>query len=268
MRVLICITALVLVAALAAGTAYADSWGQAYIKQIAYGYVGFSSVRADFTYDDGGGVPGYDGAPSSTYAHWDENYWSDNVYTGQYGFDLDPAKSSWIANKLLKDPFYAYCTDLVQNPGDWSYYDLRPLEEAPIGGGVGPMGTTKANALRELFGTVKPGILIGNANHEAFAACVWEIVYEKPGVAYNLASGWLQVGALTSGSLAQGWLNGITWNTSEYDNGVFAITSPGKQDFALTNPDLGGYIPEPVTMAGLMLGIGSIAGYARRRRTA
>jgi hypothetical protein len=40
-----------------------------------------------------------------------------------------------------------------------------------------------------------------------------------------------------------------------------ALSNTSGQDFLVV-------VPEPVTMAGLMLGIGSLVGYARKRRTA
>jgi hypothetical protein len=50
---------------------------------------------------------------------------------------------------------------------------------------------------------------------------------------------------------------------------VLALSNAEQQDFAFTSPGAGGrIIPEPVTMAGLMLGIGSVVTYVRKRRMA
>jgi len=246
---------------------YAYGYSMARIKFTGFGYYGLAGVKADFTYD---GTPG---EPQG-----DEYYWGNSVYAGQYEFDLDADNSSPLANQLLSNTFYAYCIDLKQNPSSSSAdYEIRPLEATPVGGGIPTMGVAKANDIREMFGRVKPQHLTTNTDHEAFAACIWEIVYEKPGVDYDLDSGWVQIGYQngyldtppTGHDLAEGWLGSLNGDESMYDDAVFALSNEALQDFTLTHPGMGGIIPvipEPLTMVGALMGVCGLAGYLRRRK--
>ena len=129
------------------------------------------------------------------------------------------------------------------------------------------MGTTRADRVRELFGRFI-GEVDSEEEGEAFAASLWEIVYEKSG-AYDLGGGTLIMNGLDGNAetISEGWLADLDGDTDYFDYDVFALTNPDYQDFALTSPGYGGQpIPEPVTMMGMVLGVGGLASYLRKRR--
>jgi hypothetical protein len=252
--------------------ASANSLGSARIK-----YLGSNGGRAGFKVDYD-----HDGT-------WDKTYGDSSVYVGEYNFAFDAASSSTYAQGLLSDPFYAYCIDLAQNTnGSYQTYELMDLEDAPVNGMVGPMSAAKANDLRELFGKVywkdytdTTGGFRGfqgggdKAKH-AFAAAMWEIIYEKTTVGYDIDSGSLTMVGMDFGSqtpsatdLANSWLAQITGDTSSYNDKVVALVHNSYQDFALSigvsehefDP-----IPEPMTMLAVLAGGAGLGGYLRRRR--
>jgi len=171
-----------------------------------------------------------------------------------------------------------FCADFRQYAsGSWLKYYIYEPEDAPIGGGNTPMGDAKAADLRRLFDnysayglgtpyTYGGTTYVANQTSAAFQASVWEIIYgTKP---YDVTADTFRV---TSGNswkvLSNYWLANL--GTVDPCLGLRILVRDDQQDFAIVVPGIGrDPIPEPVTMAGLMLGIGSIAGYVRRRRTA
>ena len=241
-------TAITIVLILAmAGSALANT---AYIKYDSPGrYYGVAGFWVDFN-DNG---------------TWDEVY-NNNVYTGEYKFQFDPTSqsSSPEAKLLLDNTFYAYCIDVDQNaPTQWAVYTLEALENAPINSWGTVMDTPRANRIRELFGRFFTGVDTREEG-EAFAACLWEIVFEKRS-AYDLDAGTLIMNGLdwNAEAVAMGWLGQLNGDTNYFDTKVFALTNDTFQDFALTSP--GWHTPEPVTMVGLVLGAVGLVRYIRKR---
>ena len=169
-----------------------------------------------------------------------------------------------------------FCIDVRQNANSSSIrYEFYKPEDAPIGGGNLAMGT-KATDLRKLVENYWFGggnnTAWENKDAAAFQAAVWEIVTETSAT-YSLSAGDLRVvaqGAWSTGanSDAQKWLDslaGLDAPTRE----VWVLASETSQDYAIWFPSMGHEpppVPEPVTMAGLAMGIGGLAAYVRRRR--
>lgn len=254
--------------------ASANSLGSARIKYLGSNG-GLAGFKVDYDHD----------------GTWDKTYGGSSVYVGEYKFAFDAANSSVFAQGLLTDPFYAYCIDLVQNTNEnYQTYELKNLEDAPVNGMVGPMSAAKANDIRELFGKVywknyndttggfrgfQGG---GNKAKHAFAAAMWEIIYEEPAVGYDINSGSLTMVGMDFGSqtpsstdLANSWLAQITGDTSAYNDKVVALVHSSYQDFALSigvsEPGFD-VIPEPMTMLAVLAGGAGLGGYLRRRRQA
>jgi hypothetical protein len=247
----------------------ADSYGTA---RIAYEgcYGGIAGFWADYNYD----------------GTWDRVY-NNNVYTGQYQFAFDDAASSPQAAQFLSNPFGAFCIDVTQQAGGWALYNIVDLEDAPASGAVGHMSQAKADAVRELFGRVmstnwssaNPGqggyIGGGPLAAEAFGACLWEIVFEKPGLSYNINDGYFRMNGMDgcSGAVAQAWLNRLTGDPLWRDQQVLAMVNDNMQDFAFAAPGFSHQddeqaIPEPMTMAAVGMGVAALAAYIRGRKAA
>jgi hypothetical protein len=167
---------------------------------------------------------------------------------------------------------YTYCVDLFTyiSPGNDYLFNVAHLEDAPT---TSPMSPAKADDLRRLFaGHVPVG---GDANDDtaaAFAAAVWEIVYEE-GAGYDVRSGTITVTERPHSTPEPSWVgmaNDYLGNLSEHTaiGSVRALTSESTQDFALiiyAAGDMPPPIPEPLTMASAFLAIGGLGLYIRKR---
>jgi len=134
------------------------------------------------------------------------------------------------------------------------------------------LGTFKGNYLRELWARfydpawASPGAHTEQENlaAEAFAAAVWEIVYEDlpaSSLGYDVTlDGTVGIGGFRAEDLdaatANKWLHELTGAGPKADLRAFVYA--GKQDYLVA-------VPEPATV--LLLGLGGLAGLAGRRRT-
>ncbi len=184
------------------------------------------------------------------------------TYSGQGEDVVDAANINGVIG--------TFCADLEQYTlADYTTYDVYHPELAPIGGDNVPMGIEKAWDLRRLFDqhTGDVGSHVGAA---AFEASVWEIIYETSGT-YDVTAGRLWMERYASWNpddwltLANSWLSSL--GTDQPDVGLRVLANEGYQDYALWVPGLPtDPMPEPVTVAGLVMGIGCLGRYVRRRR--
>lgn len=248
-----------------AATAYGTSLGTAYIKY-------------------------YDRGVSDT-AYVTLNGTTKHVYTGLYTFRMinnasKPATGEgltlWdqIGGNIVDNDerwFRANCFDINEEANSgYLRYDVRQLADTPVGGPNTPMGASKAHDLQELF--YRHYNPLGNATHqEAFAAAVWEVIFEAgsrySGTAtpnanpYAFGSGQLKVSGLNNLTLASSFLADITGALDAPTlSGLRALTREGAQDYGL--PILGvdqPPVPEPVTFVSCGLAIAALGRYVRRR---
>ena len=172
----------------------------------------------------------------------------------------------------LGDWFGGYCIDLHQSItfGYTTTWDLKTLEEAPVGSVPGPgMGTDRAQLLKRLWANYYTDL-----HNAEFQVAVWEILAETSSV-YNVTNMNGSFYATRTNEvdidLINDWLDVITaTNYSGQETSImWALTSTATQDFAVLietggvgpGPD----VPEPVTMFGLLAGIGCLTHYARKR---
>ncbi len=211
---------------------------------------------------------------------------------GEYSFQTDPS-GSWDDNLIAPADdwftqgglFKAYCIDVaaeVELTGTLEPYNIVDLQDVIVGGSVGTayptgrvLGTTSAAYLREFYALHYLAVDT-DAEAEAFAAGVWEIMYDDPGAiidgmptGYDFTTGYLQAGNFENAALANTWLDDLgKWEVIGDTNKVFALTNDEFEDVSFVALNYGGIriVPEPLTMVGVLMGIAGIGGYVVRKR--
>lgn len=209
------------------------------------------------------------------------------VYIGKYNLEVQTGGgytgpiSTSIVNQSLNGAIGAFCIDVRQYSSyNFAQYSATTdLANAPVTSGS-VMGSAKANDLRKLFAAHWTSHMTAN-QAAAFQSDIWEIINDTSGT-YSLSSGNFRV-TESSGS---GWVTlGNSWlaelpTLSAMQNDLVALTSATSQDYALTVPGAAadggnggggdgsngfGTVPEPATIIGVLMGVGGLARYIRRR---
>lgn len=195
------------------------------------------------------------------------------VWAGLSKFEkmsIDP--DSELNPAFYLDPvFTGYCIDLKEEiwwdfEGTWQ---LAPLEDAPVGAGQPAMGAERATLLRRLWGSY-----FSDPNNAEFQVAVWELLAENPDNGYDVTKDDGSFYVRTADDVEvdvseiNTWLDVVTDDnySGPVASVVWAMVNDGTQDFAVLI-ETGGMppIPEPLTLTGLLMGIGGLIHYARKR---
>jgi hypothetical protein len=176
----------------------------------------------------------------------------------------------------LSNQFVTFCIELNQpittKPGMNQYtYNVAPLEDGGLPGlgyggpgNNGPLGTTKANEIRQLWG-MHYGDVTDVVTAAAFQITIWEIVYGPyfTPIADNVPGDpIIGTDGAAAIALAASWLADVqTPNPSVYENNLMALTSPTAQDQIVL------IAPVPAPGGFTLAAIGAIALLGYRRRT-
>ncbi|MFA6187331.1 MAG: PEP-CTERM sorting domain-containing protein [Phycisphaerae bacterium] len=167
-----------------------------------------------------------------------------NYYTGVYSWTN--AGGTGLGTSV---PNWGFCIELTQGSLN-AQHDVIPLNEAPLPvTAITPMGITKADAIRELWGRNFDPTWATGANRqmaEAFSACIWEIVWETDST-LNVTTGTGFYSSIEQAATANSWLSQLTGDQSYFAMDLVAISNEGGQDFVVQ-------VPEPATVAILSLG--------------
>jgi len=164
-----------------------------------------------------------------------------------------------------------FCMELEEPAPHTTFtYDVVMPEDVYNSYAGGAIGTTKANYLRELWARYyDPAWATGgvhsdqeNGAAEAFAAAIWEIIYEKLPVS---PAGWDVTTDGTAGfagfaaenldaATANKWLHDLTGTGPKAD--LRALVSDGHQNYLVA-------VPEPATI--ILLGLGGLYSILGRR---
>ena len=167
-------------------------------------------------------------------------------------------------------PIAGFCVELNQaSPAETTRYSVGMPDDMTVSYTGDTLGTTKANYLRELWGRYYDPAWAQNgtsaqANRSAaaFAAAIWEIVYENvPGVESRwdvTVDGTAGTGGFLAlnvdASTANQWLQSLTGSGPKADLRAFSNCS--SQNYLVA-------VPEPATI--ILLGLGGLCSLRRRR---
>lgn len=207
---------------------------------------------------------------------WGDGHSGASGYGGIYALDIGATTGE--ADYLVRrgDGWVnAFCIDLPQSPR-LGWHDLIDLDEAPLPQ-YGPMGATKSDRIRELWGRYFDTIfedengprtdLETRRHAEAFSAAVWEIVYEDAfadvtdydvtswdGTAYSF-----RCEQLTYASTANTWLHSLDGTGPKAH--LHALTHASGQDFVVE------VVPLPASLSMMLAGFAGMGGirWVRRR---
>lgn len=154
-------------------------------------------------------------------------------------------------------PNWGFCIELIQGPyAGWQ--SVIPLNEAPVPSAYGtPMGTVKANYVRELWGRNFDPTWPTGANRktaEAFSAALYEIIYETD--AWDVTSGAGFHATIDLPGTANLWLSQLNGDTAYFAPNLVATSTLEGQDYLVQ-------VPEPATIG--LLGLGALSLLRRKR---
>jgi hypothetical protein len=157
-------------------------------------------------------------------------------------------------------PNWGFCIELTQGAYN-GLQNVIPLNEAPLPSLYGsPMGVTKANYVRELWGRdFDPSWATGADTQmaEAFNVALYEIIYETD-TAWDVTSGaGFRSGNIEQAVLANLWLNQLNGDAAHFAKNLVATSTLDGQDFLIQ-------VPDPATL--LILAAGTVAALRRRTR--
>ena len=192
-----------------------------------------------------------------------------DVYGGAYMFEKTGGAGEgkiWPNGELS-----GFCIELGEPaPEIISKYSVVPTEKGPFSG---PMGTTKAKYISELWGRYYDPSWAGGGSYTSkqnikaavFASAIWEILYEDLPVSplkWNVeVDGTAGAGGFYTdfwgSSLANSWLHSLDGTGPRADLRI--LSHNGSQDYIVA-------VPEPTTL--VLLGFGSVLSLLRKRRHA
>jgi hypothetical protein len=174
---------------------------------------------------------------------------------GTSGLQTIAGQLHWITDATdagFPPTFTTFCIELTQHVSNNSKkYTLVDLENAPSpgsgtgGAGVnGPMNTTKANQIRELWGRYYAGLGTSDQLNAAFQIAIWDIVYDDfvPDPSPTV-------------TLAQQWLASLTGDPHYFEPNLIALSNRKAQDQITV------VTPEPTTLSLVGAGLVGVLGY-------
>ncbi|MGA2915796.1 MAG: PEP-CTERM sorting domain-containing protein [Sedimentisphaerales bacterium] len=178
------------------------------------------------------------------------NLWGGGLSGGLYYTGVYSWTNAGGSGLGLQVPNWGFCIELTQEPYT-GWQNVISLDAAPQPvTAVTPMGLTKTNYIRELWGRDFDPTWATGANRqmaEAFGACLWEIVYETDPT-WDVTSSAGFHATIEQAATANLWLSQLNGDVSYFAWNLAATSSPDGQDYLVQ-------LPEPATVALLSLGL-------------
>ena len=201
---------------------------------------------------------------------WAAGHSGNEIMSGVY--QLNKTSGTGTGNTWSNGLIPGFCIEIQEpHPTSTYTYEVKMPEDVYNNYTGQVLGTTKANYLRELWAlyydpTWASGSYTAQQNSaaEAFAAAIWEIVYEtmpvSPAQWDVTIDGTAGLGGFRAENLdwetANKWLHSLTGSSAKADLRVFV--NDGHQEYLVA-------VPEPAT--AILLGLGGLASvFGRRRR--
>ena len=211
---------------------------------------------------------GYGAYGATTF--WAAGHYGNVAMAGVYL--LDKTGGTGIGNTWPDGLIPGFCMELHEPVPSSTFQYQVTMPDNAYNSVIGEaLGTYKGNYLRELWARyydpawASPGTHTAqqNAAAEAFAAAIWEIIYEdlpSMSAAWDVTTdGTLGAGGFRAENLdaatANKWLHELTGSGPKADLRAFVLQ--GQQDYLVA-------VPEPATV--VLLGLGGIGTVLRRRR--
>ena len=201
---------------------------------------------------------------------WAAGYEGAEVYAGVY--KLDKTDGTGVGHIWANGPIPGFCIELHEPAPKSTYTYTVTMPDDVYNGFTGAvLGNLKANYLRELWARFYDNAWATGGSYsapqntaaEAFAAAVWEIVYEdlpaSPASWDVTVDGTLGKAGFAAANLdaatANKWLHELTGAGAKAD--LLAFVYDGQQNYLVA-------VPEPATV--ILLGLGGVLGLAGRKR--
>ena len=204
---------------------------------------------------------------------WDgSGYDALNTTSGVYNFTFTSATSATgefnpLTGLEAGEVIKTHCIDISEYVGGTETWNVCSLDEAPIPTTYGgPIDSTQEELLQRLMLQDVSTALKASARQIA----VWEIVFDKDDLDPTKTDSefWVDNDG-GAGSDAKDMLTAITTSWSwdgKTKPTLYAFVDEGEQDQLWMLIGGSDPIPEPLTMLGMFLGLGSVGAYIRRRR--
>jgi len=195
---------------------------------------------------------------------------------GVYNF-IKKGGDEEVTGLAYDESFWTHCIDISEYVGGLEQWWVTDVDDAPDPNtylGSVNISDAKEDLLRKLFFLYPGNLAAQSQTAAARQIAVWEIVFEhwKGLNALDATSSFWVTGNALAGGEANTMLNAVASYSWQYLDPMpilyaFVDRDTSDQDqLWLLDGGTETYIPEPVTVLGMFLGLGSVGAYIRRRR--
>jgi len=203
---------------------------------------------------------------------------SESVYAGVYNF-----RTNWVtwatppntplptgAPLAAGSTFGTHCIDTTNLIGTDTYV-IKDVTDAPSPTTYSGGTTISAGRLVDLQKLLSRNSVGTSTDAAARQVAVWEVVFEhwnsyEVNAGGNQGSFYVTDDSAVATRADQMLADLGAWQYGEWVPDLYAFVAPGQDQLWLAQGDGHYYVPEPLTMLGMVFGLGSVGAYIRKRR--